>query len=66
MKIKFKNKGDWKEEEVAKGTSIAQLLEAKRLNRETFLLKLNGRIAHEETLLANGDELECWNVIYGG
>lgn len=36
------------------------------LNGQTFVCKVNSKIAHPETLLKDGDTVEFIGVIYGG
>ncbi|HLC48099.1 MAG TPA: MoaD/ThiS family protein [Candidatus Norongarragalinales archaeon] len=66
MKIKFLENGHAKEISLKEPTPIRTLINNFHLNDETFLIKLNGKIAHEETELKEGDELEFLDVIYGG
>ncbi len=52
--------------ELEEGLKINTIISNHKLNDETFLIKLNGKIAHEEEKLKEGDELELMDVIYGG
>ncbi|MEK6954251.1 MAG: MoaD/ThiS family protein [Candidatus Micrarchaeota archaeon] len=66
MKIKLVQGGKSKSVEVGEDKKVKSLIQKMGLNDETFLIKLNGKIAHEDTELNTGDELEFLNVIYGG
>ena len=66
MKIKFTDACCSEEMEVKTGRSIREIIHEKKLNRETFIIKLNGQIAHEDDKLAEGDKLEFISVIFGG
>lgn len=66
MRIRLKHQEQEEQLHVEAGTRIADVLQQKKLNRQTFLIKRNGRLAHEETELMEGDVVECWNVVYGG
>lgn len=46
--------------------SIKSVIDEKKLNEETFVIKLNGRIAHPFEKLKGGDVLEFVDIIYGG
>ncbi len=49
----------------AKAT-VAELLERLGQNRETVVVRLNGRIIAEEERLRSGDQLEILPVVTGG
>lgn len=66
MKITLITNGKRKEKTLTQDKRIAALIKRMNFNGETFLIKLNGKMAHEETTLKEGDELEFVNVIYGG
>ncbi len=66
MHVTLKTEEKEKRVKTAAAATIADVLEAEKLNQETFLIKLNGKLAHEETPLKEGDVIECWNVVYGG
>ncbi|MEK6843210.1 MAG: MoaD/ThiS family protein [Candidatus Micrarchaeota archaeon] len=66
MKIKLIEKGISKELKIDAKARVDTLISDLKLNDETFLIKLNGKIAHEQTALKDGDELEFLDVIYGG
>ncbi|MBI5224436.1 MoaD/ThiS family protein [Candidatus Micrarchaeota archaeon] len=66
MKIKLIEKGISKELKLDSKARVDTLISDLKLNDETFLIKLNGKIAHEQTSLKEGDELEFLDVIYGG
>ncbi len=66
MRFRLRHRGREEEIDAKAHCTIADVLKQKNLNQETFLIKLNGKIAHEDTVLKEGDELECWNVVYGG
>jgi sulfur carrier protein ThiS len=46
--------------------SIAHLMKFLKVNPETAIIKKNGKIAHEDDLLKNGDSVEFVGIIYGG
>ena len=66
MKIKFTDACCSEEMEVTGGRTISEIIHEKKLNQETFIIKLNGKIAHEEEKLKEGDQLEFVSVIFGG
>ena len=49
-----------------KATTIGQVIGKLKLNGQTFIIKLNGKVAHGRTVLKSGDKLEFVGVIYGG
>ncbi len=51
---------------LGKATTIGQVIGRLKLNGQTFIIKLNGKVAHERTALKSGDRLEFVGVIYGG
>lgn len=46
--------------------TIRQLLEEYKVNLETGIIKLNGKIAHPDIQLKDKDSVEFIGVIYGG
>jgi len=48
------------------GTTIAELLKRVGQNRETVVVRLNGRIVAEEERLKEGDLIEVIPVVTGG
>ncbi len=46
--------------------TIKKVREKLGLSSQTFIVKLNDRIAHLETVLKDGDRVEFIGVIYGG
>jgi sulfur carrier protein len=48
------------------GTTIAELLRRVGQNRETVVVRLNGRIVAEEERLKQGDLIEVIPVVTGG
>ncbi|MFH1056687.1 MAG: sulfur carrier protein ThiS [Candidatus Micrarchaeota archaeon] len=46
--------------------TIKKVREKLGLSSQTFVVKLNDRIAHPETVLKDGDRVEFIGVIYGG
>jgi len=48
------------------GTTIAELLRRVGQNRETVVVRLNGRIVAEEERLKEGDLIEVIPVVTGG
>ena len=46
--------------------SIADVIRSSGLNGETFVIKLNDRLAHPDERLKEGDVLEFVEIIYGG
>ena len=55
-----------KEVVVDEGATVQKLIADKKLNNQTVICVLNGKVAHPSTRLAEGDELELVGVIYGG
>ena len=51
---------------VTSGTRIADLLDQLGQNRETVVVRLNGKIVPEEERLADGDSVEILPVVTGG
>ena len=47
-------------------TTIRQLLVEHKINLETGIIQLNGKIAHPDTQLKDTDTVEFIGVIYGG
>ncbi len=47
-------------------TSIVGLLDKIEQNRETVVVRVNGKIIAEEELLANGDLVEILPIVTGG
>lgn len=66
MEIVLVQDGRRKKLHYAKTATIAQVARELGLNDETFIIKLNGRVAHPKTRLKQGDRLEFVHVIYGG
>lgn len=48
------------------GATIKNAIEAVGANSQTIIVKLNGKIAHEKSALADGDKVELIGIIYGG
>ena len=46
--------------------TIADVVKKEKLNDETLVILLNGKLAHETTKLKDGDKLELVGIIYGG
>ena len=55
-----------KDLEVPPSSSIRSIQKQLGLNNQVFVVKLNGRIAHPEISLKEGDAVEFIGVIYGG
>lgn len=51
---------------LAEEKTIRQLLEEHKVNLETGIIKLNGKIAHPDKELTDKDKVEFIGVIYGG
>lgn len=51
---------------VTQKTRIVNLLEQLGQNRETVVVRLNGKIVAEEERLADGDLVEILHVVTGG
>jgi sulfur carrier protein len=47
-------------------TSIKDILDEMNLSSETVVAKKNGDIVVEDELIANGDEIQLIQIIYGG
>ncbi len=47
-------------------SSLRFLQKQLKLNGQTFVSRINGKIAHPETILNEGDKVEFIGVIYGG
>jgi sulfur carrier protein ThiS len=52
--------------DIESGTTIRHVIGRLGLNDQTFIVKLNGKIAHEDTVLSHGDRVDFVGVIYGG
>ena len=66
MKISLVVSGRRKAASLRDGASIADVIRKEKLNGETLIVRLNGRLAHEDAQLKAGDRLELIGVIYGG
>lgn len=55
-----------REIKVPQKTRIADLLDKLGQNRETIVVRLNGKIVAEEERLADGDSVEILPVVTGG
>ena len=51
---------------VPQKTRIADLLDQLDQNRETVVVRLNGKVVAEEERLADGDSVEILTVVTGG
>ena len=51
---------------IKKDTTISELLEELKINRETVVVTKNGEISVEEEALAPGDTVEILKIISGG
>ncbi|MFN4133924.1 MAG: MoaD/ThiS family protein [Candidatus Hadarchaeales archaeon] len=58
--------GEQKTVEVEKGAKILDLLRALRINRETVLVKVDGKITPEEEELRDGAEVTIFTIVTGG
>ncbi len=66
MKVIFSLDGKTKEVQTKTGATLADILKAEKINLQTGLIKLNGKLTHPTTELKDGDTLEFVNIIYGG
>jgi len=51
---------------IPSGSTVADVLEKLCQNRETVVVRLNGRIIAEEEYLRSGDQVEILPVVTGG
>ncbi|MEM2890108.1 MAG: sulfur carrier protein ThiS [Candidatus Hadarchaeum sp.] len=66
IKVKIAGQRSSRRLKVASGTTIAELLKRIGQNRETVVVRLNGRIVAEEERLKRGDLVEILPVVTGG
>jgi thiamine biosynthesis protein ThiS len=66
LKVELKTRDGNKTVSVPSGATVADVIATEKANPETFIINLNGKIAHPATALADGDALEFVHVIYGG
>ncbi|MCX7966626.1 MAG: MoaD/ThiS family protein [Syntrophorhabdaceae bacterium] len=57
---------DGKKITVEKVTSVLKLFERLSLNRESYLVIVNGRLVTEDYRLKDGDEIKLVKVVSGG
>lgn len=66
IKVKIAGQRSSRKLKVSPGTTIAEVLKEIGQNRETVVVRLNGRIVAEEERLKNGDLVEILPVVTGG
>ena len=66
VKVKIIGQRTTREVRVPQKTSIADLLNRLGQNRETVVVRLNGKIVAEEEHLTDGDLVEILQVVTGG
>lgn len=66
IKVKIAGQRSSRRLKVDSGTTIAELLKRIGQNRETVVVRLNGRIVAEEERLKRGDLVEILPVVTGG
>ncbi len=66
MKITFSLDGKKKEVEIKTKATLRDVLKQEKINEETGLLKLNGKLCHPLQTLKDSDVVEFVNIIYGG
>lgn len=66
VKVKIIGQRSAREVRVPQKTRIADLLNRLGQNRETVVVRLNGKIVAEEEHLADGDSIEILPVVTGG
>lgn len=66
MRVKIVGQKSARKLKVAARTTIADLLKRLDQNRETVVVRLNGKIVAEEERLAAGDLVEILPVVTGG
>ena len=66
MQIFLINGGKKTKTKLERNAKIIDVIKKTGKNRQTFVIKLNGKIAHEEKKLKEKDKLELIGVIYGG
>lgn len=66
VKVKIIGQRVTREVRVPQKTSIADLLNRLGQNRETVVVRLNGKIVAEEEHLTDGDSVEILPVVTGG
>ncbi|MDR0911944.1 MAG: sulfur carrier protein ThiS [Methanobrevibacter sp.] len=62
--LKFENQ--LTEKDFKEGQTIQDLLNDLNVSSETLVIKKNGEITLEETLIEDGDEIQLIQIIYGG
>ncbi|MBC7219267.1 MAG: sulfur carrier protein ThiS [Hadesarchaea archaeon] len=66
VRVKIVGQRSTRRVKVEPGTTIAELLKKVGQNRETVVVRLNGRIVAEEEPLKKGDLVEILPVVTGG
>lgn len=66
ISVQFTTRQGVKTLKLATGSTVADVIAKEQANAETFLINLNGKLAHPATTLSDGDALEFVHVIYGG
>lgn len=66
ISIEFKTRDGSKTLKLPGGATVQDVISKEKANPETFLINLNGKLAHPNTKLTDGDELEFVHIIYGG
>jgi thiamine biosynthesis protein ThiS len=67
MKVRVQVFGEEpKDMEITEGAKVLDLLRGLGINRETVLVKLNGKIVPEEEELKEGAEVKIFKVVTGG
>ncbi|MDR0900845.1 MAG: sulfur carrier protein ThiS [Methanobrevibacter sp.] len=62
--VNFENKKE--EYPYKQGKTIQDLLNELEISSETLVVKRNGEIVIEETVIEKGDEIQLIQIIYGG
>ena len=66
VKVRVIGQGAARSIKVPQKTKIADLLDQLGQNRETVVVRLNGKVVAEEERLADGDSVEILLVVTGG
>jgi thiamine biosynthesis protein ThiS len=51
---------------MAEGATVLELLRKLGVNRETVLVRINGKVGPEEQPLRDGDRVEVFQIVTGG
>ncbi len=66
MKIKLTINQKDSEQEFENNCTLEDVLKDKKINPQTVILMINGKICHPSTKLKENDNVELLGIIYGG